>query len=238
MGRSFSFSILQATPDRRRGEQVNIGLVVFKSDGLDVKLPESRKLISLTGRSGEDLTRAFVEQIRQSFTADLPPNKLIESIGFYSQVFKVSDPGQFIVESETDYETRVRDILHTLVIRPQIEKPDRQQPKINKEIKQDLVQSDVMAKRNDTIESHRVVANFVVSEEREAVADFAYKNGSLRIVSTLDLRGLSVEIKRPEWILVAVLKNLHCILHAVHTCSVRPFATGQAACALIECACD
>jgi hypothetical protein len=40
----------------------------------------------------------------------------------------------------------------------------------------------------ETIDSHKVVQRYVISQEKDIVADFAYKNGSMKVVSTLDLR--------------------------------------------------
>ena len=51
MARSFKYALVQAAPDSRRGERVNIGIVAFAERGLDIRIFETRKLTSLTARS-------------------------------------------------------------------------------------------------------------------------------------------------------------------------------------------
>lgn len=40
----YNYAILQVTPDLRRGERVNIGIVVFHDNNLDIRVSDTRKV--------------------------------------------------------------------------------------------------------------------------------------------------------------------------------------------------
>ncbi|TMK03458.1 MAG: DUF3037 domain-containing protein [Alphaproteobacteria bacterium] len=52
MAHIYKYTILTAIPDPRRGERVNVGIIVFKDDGLDVRFRQasgkSARLMSRT----------------------------------------------------------------------------------------------------------------------------------------------------------------------------------------------
>jgi hypothetical protein len=189
MAQSFSFSVLQANPDRRRGERVNVGIVVFLPDRLDVRLPESRKMRALTGHSCDDLTQAYAAQIARAYEKDRTPERLVKSIDFMSEIFVPSELGSFAVNAGSDYEKRIASILDNLVNRPRAARRERQQ-RINSEISRILKKAELLAARGETIEDHKVVPRFVVSPAKDVVADYGYRNGELKVVSTLDMRTL------------------------------------------------
>jgi hypothetical protein len=188
MAQSFEFAILQAMPEGPRGERVNIGLIVFLPERLDVRVPEVRKLRALTGETWNDVIQTYVDQISRSFRPDANPTNMLKSIEFYSSALSPSRTGTLKIDHSSEYEERVKSILDNLVIRPTVRKSEKQE-RINTEIAKTLRKAEVLAKKGQTIDDNKVVTKFVVSEEKQAVADFAYKNGVLKVVSTLDLRG-------------------------------------------------
>ena len=60
MAHIFSFAILKAIPDPKRGERVNVGIVVFKPDGSDIRIPEVGKLRALHDGNWSD----YLENVR------------------------------------------------------------------------------------------------------------------------------------------------------------------------------
>ena len=52
MAHIFNYSILTAIPDARRGERVNVGIVVFLAERLDIRFSDIAKLRALTGMIG------------------------------------------------------------------------------------------------------------------------------------------------------------------------------------------
>ena len=54
----YNYAILQVIPDARRGERVNIGIVIFKMDGLDIRVSETRISHRRSPRSWDRSCRA------------------------------------------------------------------------------------------------------------------------------------------------------------------------------------
>jgi len=190
MARSHSFSVIQARPDPLRGERVNVGVVVFGPSGVDVRMPEVRKLMHLTGHRWEEIAQAYHDALKKSNLVTLEKH-LAEGFDLMpSEVFFLGRPGEIQARSPEEYERAVQKILATFVEKPRLTRKEKQL-KINTEISQMLRRVGVLGERGQGLDAGKVVPKFVVSEEKEIVADFAYKPNGLKVVSTLELRGLS-----------------------------------------------
>jgi len=173
-----------------RGERVNIGVVVATPGGLDVRLPELRKLQALTGHHWVSVVNTYEQQIRTAWGECGDLARLWETPTGFSQVFSLGRVGT-LVASVDDYEKRVRSILTMLVDKPTLTRREKTE-KINSEIAKMLKGAGLLAGRGQTIDDNRVVSRFVVDEEKKIIADFAYRTTQMtKIVSTLDLRSVS-----------------------------------------------
>jgi hypothetical protein len=188
MDHSFEFAILQASPDDRRGERVNVGVVVVTPNGLDVRLPEVRKLRALSGHGWEAVAEAYRQQLVEVWDGRGGLTALSEELGAMSQVFALARAGT-LRAAVGNYEERLKNLLDHLVVRPVLTRGEKQE-KINSEISKVLKKAGVLGRKGDTFDDYKVMSRFVVSAEKEIVADFAYKGASkIKVVSTLDLRG-------------------------------------------------
>lgn len=187
MARSYKFSIVRATPNGLRAEKVNVGVVVFGPNGPDVRMPEIRKLNHLTGHGWEDISLAY----KSAFSGSATDTEARETELVQSEIFSLSAPGDLLARTPEEYESAVRKVLSLFVDKPALTRGERQQ-KINSEISSMIRQQGFLGEKTDTIDGGKVISHFVVSEKQDAVADFAYKTNFLKVVSTLDLRGLKI----------------------------------------------
>ena len=188
MAHTFEYAVLTAIPDPRRGERVNLGVVVFGRDHLDVRLEDAGvKLRALTGETWDARLTAIERRIASLFEAGVSAKDLNSRIGFCETVVHPSALGSFAVDSDSDYERVLAEILQSLVILPKRERLDRQS-RINTEIALHFRKVGIMAKKAETINDGKVVRNFPIAPEEGLSADFALKNGKLCVTSTLDLR--------------------------------------------------
>jgi hypothetical protein len=104
--------------------------------------------------------------------------------GAKSEVFVLGETGT----SVEDYESRIKSILRHFVLRPRLSKSEKVE-KINSEISRVLKNAGIFGHQGDPLNDGRVVPKFVVSAEKDIVADFAYQSTTLKIVTTLELRG-------------------------------------------------
>ena len=52
MAHTYEYAVLTAVPNPRRGERVNVGIIVFRDDRIDVRFKEAvYKLRALTGEN-------------------------------------------------------------------------------------------------------------------------------------------------------------------------------------------
>lgn len=193
MATVFNYSVLMAIPDPRRGERVNVGVVVFAPGGLDVRLTEMGKVRALTGNDWSGYASEAVSRLKQRFGSSEEARAALANSESFDPLLRATAPAWFSVDSLSDYEARIRDIMAALVVRPRATVSREKTTRINTEIAKHLRDSRVLAAPEEPMESHKVVRDFLVEDELRA--DFAQRNGVLRVATTLDLRKASVSIK-------------------------------------------
>jgi hypothetical protein len=191
MAHSYKFAIIQARPNSMRGERVNVGVIALGPQGIDIRMPEVRKLTHLTGHKWEEIAAAYKSMLSEQSAADIFPSEDGDrNVKFpaQSEVFLLGKAGDVRARTGEEFDVAIRKILSLFVEKPTLSRTEKQQ-KINTEISAMLRQVGVLGERGQTLDDGKVIPKFVVSEEKEIVADFAYRPNGLKVVSTLDLRG-------------------------------------------------
>lgn len=191
MARSYNYAILQATPDARRGERVNIGLIVFSGQGLVVRILETRKLTPLTARSWDADIKAFSEVIEKLDDPSLEINQRIKELKSVEGAFSLSQPGWFEAASDTEMESALRDIARSLVAKPKRVRL-KEGSSVVSEISSALRRAKVLAAKDDGIESGLVFRSYRIAEGLDA--DFAQHNSKFHVAAVLDLRANNPQI--------------------------------------------
>jgi hypothetical protein len=200
MGRSYSFAIVRFAPDEVRGESLNIGAIVFRDDGLDIRI--TRKLDRVRAISGaldpttvaaivENLSVLDAESLRQGVKADQDRAKLIGHVG----PLKVSQLGTFTAESGMSYENRVDGLLRLLVEpEPSITKTKQKRTRLFSEIKTVFKKNRVLARKDEGLDSHRIVPTYELDDG--LVADMVLQNGVFHVIETVDANGDETAFRR------------------------------------------
>ncbi len=94
----FSFAILKATPDPRRGERVNVGIVVFKPDGLDIRIPEVGKLRALHDGDWSDYLEHVRTQLVRLFSPGDEPARFLHRASVFEDVVRFTDVASFSID--------------------------------------------------------------------------------------------------------------------------------------------
>src|SRR5260370_39841322 len=97
------YAILRAIPDTRRGERVNIGVVVFLPDRLDVRFAELSKLRALTGSNWEDYISSYNTSAQKIFAEGASEEQLLKNLTFIDGVISPTDLGWFSAASVESY---------------------------------------------------------------------------------------------------------------------------------------
>jgi len=194
MDRIYEYSILIATPDDRRGEKVNIGIVVFTNEGVDCRFRHAdAKLRALTGRTWEDAISGAANLLSNLRRAGIPPTDIVGEQSLLSGLIRSSSLGWFKASGEDDYQEQVSSLLAALVDIPAKAKAQRQ-PRIITEMAAAFRKIKLLAAPDEAIKKGRIVRNYAIAGNEGLTADFAMKNGVLHVASALDLRKQSANI--------------------------------------------
>lgn len=186
-----NYAILRVRPDARRGESVNIGLVLFRENSIDVRVCETRKLTALTARSWDAAIDEFSALLRDTDDLDLDVASRMKRLSIIQNQFVLDRTGWFLAQTEEEYETRVRDALRSLVERPK-RKRASDFHSVSSEIATVLRSANILATNDDNLESGKVFRHFTI--EDGLVADFVQRNSRLHVASVLDLRANSPQL--------------------------------------------
>lgn len=188
MVRTFEYAILTAIPNPRRGERVNVGVVIFREDRIDVRYRQAAyKLRALTGESWESRLESAATCLSNLFQPGVRAENVLSDYRLLEPLISLSGLGWLRTSDEVDYEAKVEEILKALVSLPRSERFERR-TRINTEIASVLRKARVLAAAGETIDDHKIVRDFSIDDREGLTADFALKNGKLHVASTLDLR--------------------------------------------------
>lgn len=193
MARTFEYAVLMAIPDRRRGERVNVGIMILLDDRIDIRLPAASKIGAIAGGNWSAYARDLQRRLAIEYKTGGEAARAISVVPQVDPIIEASDLAPLVLESASDYEDTVTEILDTLVIKPKAAHVRSKATRINAEISREFRHEGMLATADQPIESRKVVRNFPI--ENELKADFALRNGSMHVAATLDLRRTAVNIK-------------------------------------------
>jgi Protein of unknown function (DUF3037) len=183
------YTILTAVPDPRRGERVNVGIVVFRDSGLDVRFRlAAHKLKALTGETWDSRIQSIQSRILHVFEEGMPPEEMLLTLGSVDPIISTAGLGTVNVASDSEYERAIQEIIATLVLLPQRKQKPEIQTRINTEIAKRFKADKVLAKPDEGINKKKIVRGLPVAPNEGLSADFALQNGKYNVASTLDLR--------------------------------------------------
>lgn len=185
MGHIYNYAILQVMPDIRRGERVNIGIVVFHEDRLDIRVSETRKVQALVSGSWDAEIAAFTNSMSKLDRPSADPKDRVQAISIIENQFSLKKTGWFKAQTASLYEFNVQEILKDLVLKPRVAR-SRESSTVTAEISAVLRNADILGTKDETMDSGKVFRNYPVSHELEA--DFAQLNSCLHVAAVLDLR--------------------------------------------------
>jgi len=194
MERVYKYSVLMCVPNRRRGERVNVGIVVFRENDIDFHVPEVSKIKFITGKNWGIYSSRVLENLKDRFLRD--KENIFGEIEGDPQIdpaFDLSRFGMFVSSDEREYSTMVKEILDNLVITPKPVVRRRSAKRINTEIAAALKQRGMLAVQDEAVESHKVFRDQDIEDGLSA--DFVQKNGVWRCAATLDLRSPPNHVK-------------------------------------------
>ncbi|KAF3999190.1 DUF3037 domain-containing protein [Glaciimonas immobilis] len=195
----YYFSVLRVVPNVMRGERVNVGLVVFHPGGHDVTIHLhiiKDRLRALDPNLSAIKWDAWAMQAKESLTAIPVENRVHFLQTAFSPITTDTQTGWFKATSEEEVQDNIDGLLKRLVVSPQrvIRIENKGLPRTTKlqaELKNWFKAQKIMGKNMDDLSRSQIVSEYPVSLETDSYADFAFKNGALHVMETMDLRGVN-----------------------------------------------
>lgn len=188
MEHSFEFRVIRYEPDARRGERVNIGLLVADGKRLQVHLLKNLgKALALSPQVRFPL--ALQAELADTFN-DLARHGGMAAIQDM-EPFTLSPCGSLYCAPD-ELPAQIEAAMRRLVNPARRPSSHEGTTRLHTEIKRQFKQDGVLASDPREITEHKVVAGFEFPGDEELAADFAFKNGAWHLTQVLDYRTSSM----------------------------------------------
>jgi hypothetical protein len=193
------YHLLIAETPLPRNEHINLGIAVWR-DGM----PEFHVDASINRLSALDPNYPRLPIFRQLMDDSLASSLATQLAALPDQAARFTllefmlapmrlIPGGELFAAEGDFTSVIDRLMAALVRRPALSVKAERRPvrntKLTRQLKDWFRQAKVMGRNMDDLSRSRIVEQYPVSVESDVYADFAYKNGHLHVIETLDLRG-------------------------------------------------
>ncbi len=200
MTKQYDFSIIQLAPGLGRGERLNVAIIVFCVDNLDIRISSRLdKIKALSAAINVDSLRSLIENFskldnisrKNGFSNTNDRIAQLNGIG----PIAFSNMGSFVSHSSTDYEMRLAKIMSILVEpEPAQLRFKAKRTRLLSVIKSNFRDIRILAKKGEGLDSHRIVEHHKLAEG--LVADLALKNGAMHVMETVDFSSNDISIKK------------------------------------------
>jgi hypothetical protein len=195
----FDYSVIKYLPDPKRGEIINIGLVVYRRSGVDVKLlGNSAKVRMFDGSSNFVEIKRLGTTIKQICNVvSSPQEQYIRLKNFGTGIF-ITDLSSFSIAEIGAYEQTVINIFNQLVRPHSTREPKKNNSRFFTRIKNEFKSLKLLAQDESEIDQHKIVASYPIDTNSGLEADFMLKNGKYHMSELIDFNVENVQPKFKE----------------------------------------
>lgn len=189
MARWYNFAIARFAAHPARNERLNVGIVVYDDDGLDIYPAKNfDKVRAITSALDSTDIRASLLRLNDLDAVTRSNARNIDerhSMLDAMSAFELSNLGRFEAPSRIAYEAAVLSLMARFVEpEPAPFKRAARRSKLLSSLKMALKEEGVLARRGEDLSAHRVVPSWPLAEG--LAADFVLKNGCMHVIETVD----------------------------------------------------
>lgn len=183
----FDYAIIKYMPNPKRGEIINIGLIIFKPTTIDVRvLAVAHKAALLDGMTTDDNIFKIKDSFEELAKLANSPKNNYELITSCSKSIFLSDKAYFSINTLNEYEEKIQSLLNILVKPIPKKTKTTKTPRLQAQIKETFQRMSLLGESAIDIENHKVIANFLLEESTGLTADFVLKNTIYHVSQVID----------------------------------------------------
>lgn len=183
----FDYALIRYMPNPKRGETINVGLVIFRESGVDVRVLSSpakvRMIDGLSSLSDIYRLKESMQQLTQIVTTPTEQYRLLSS--FNSGLF-LSSRAQFALDELSQYEDKVNKLFSDLVKPFPSKEKVIHTTRLTTTLKNKFAALNLLAKDSSELSKHKIVHNYPINEKMGLSADFLLKNGVYHLSEVVD----------------------------------------------------
>lgn len=184
---TYDYSLVKYMPSAKRGEIVNIGILVFNGKEIDLRLLNgAAKLRLLDGNSSTDDIFIIEDAVNEAKKLCNNKDELLSFLSLFKSAFTLSPPAKFSIDHHAQYEDQVQRLFNDLVKPYSTRERSPRTSRIQTLIKNKFESLNILAKSSEELSYHKVVQNYNFSDKSGFSADFLLKNGKFHISEVID----------------------------------------------------
>jgi len=195
----FDYALIRYMPNPKRGETVNVGMVVFLEIGVDVRVLSSpAKARMIDGSSSQSDIDKLKDSMQKLTTIAKTTDEQYQILSSFNSRLFLSSKAQFALDELSQYNDKVAQLFSDLV------KPFASKEKIihtarlATTLKNKFATLNLLAKDSSELSQHKIVHNYPISEKTGLSADFLLKNGIYHLSEVVDFNVHDTQAKLKE----------------------------------------
>lgn len=193
-----------------RQEVINVGLVIFRKQGIDVRILESSAKIRLIdGASDQDDLNVLKKQYEELCALSSTAEEQFEILSLFKGRTYISGLAEFVIDENSQYESKVARLFNKLVKPYAFKKAKVSNTRFATTLKNKFKALDLLAQDPSELSQHKIVHNYPISENSGISADFLLKNGKFHLTETIDynLNDASAKFKETSFKLMTFMEG-------------------------------
>jgi hypothetical protein len=201
----FDYSLLKYLPDPKRGEIINLGIVIYRSSGVDVRLLNNvSKIRMFDGSTSFSELNKLNDSIIKICGFDKEPQEQFERLKTFGTGIFMNDLSSFSISNIGEYEFYVTKLFNELVRPHSTREPQRGNSRFFTRTKNEFKRLKILAKNDSDINKHKIVPHFPIDLNSGLEADFMLKNGKYHMSELIDYNVENIQPKFKETSLKAM----------------------------------
>lgn len=195
----FEYALIRYIPNPKRGETINIGLIVFKEGEADIRVLDSvAKVRMIDGKTRQQDLLGFQESMQTLVKFASTPDEQYNLLAMFDNNVFLSNKGKFALDDLNQYEPKVTRLFRELVKPFSMKSNEIKTERITTELKHKFETMQILAKDHSELTKHKVCANYPINEKMSLRADFVLKNGIFHVTETVDFNVNDIQSKLKE----------------------------------------